>query len=500
MAIANFLEACGLSTPLTIECDDPGLPAAATVRHEQTLPFAVVGRDPSSDLHLNDPLISRRHAYLQVIAGGLFCVDLGSRSRIQWEGASEPATRGWLEQDSFIWLGGCRIRWRGNAGERAQGAERLDPLAPAPIDRPDTEPLPEASLELPIRIGASSSTWTVGSRLNLIGRADLCQLVLTDISISTYHASLLRTPQGVWVVDLLSREGVWVNGTRVRWAWLGDGDTLRIGRFTFVLRYGSLPKEISRADVPLDAGAILTASPIGTANPPNALPAQMKKPLALCSSQPAQSGAPIAPYSAIFGPLSAVSGGGADLNRITDFGAAPPASWNQHIQFLEMVHSEMILMVKMFMTMHREQVGSIRDELDRVQQLTRELETLQAKLAESSNVPRTAATTRLDRGRRETPSRSSVDAESEQGPSIPTPSSQTGSRPHRKFPPGEVNSVPGRDKVSEAVGSEHPAERASSPVDMVNLHAQISTRIAELQRERQGYWRTILSVMSRSED
>ena len=297
-----------------------------------------------------------------------------------------PPTKRWLEQEQFIWLGRYRIRWRGRLGESAQDGEMLDPLTSHVLDRAEADQLPEAELELPIRIGESLSTWTIGSRLSLIGRSAECQLVLTDNSISTYHASLVRTPLGIWVVDLLSREGVWVNGTRVRWAWLDDGDTMRIGRFTFILRYRSLPDQISRRDVPLDAGAILSAvsgrhgwefGRLAGAGSETARAADRVKASRLRTQ--------LEPYppsrnASCGGKRSAICGTPAQSLR-----AVPARCGINMYSSLEMLHSEMILMVRMFMTMHREHVGSIRDEFDRVQQLTRELETLQAKLGGSSN-------------------------------------------------------------------------------------------------------------------
>src|SRR5208282_1478813 len=116
-------------------------------------------------------------------------------------------------------------------------------------------PVLRAALELPIRVGDGPSLWPVEGELALVGRSERCQLVLTEDSISRFHAVLVPTPAGVWVVDLLAREGVHVNGQRVRWAWLADGDTLRLGRFTFILRYETPPDELTRQDVPLEAGA-----------------------------------------------------------------------------------------------------------------------------------------------------------------------------------------------------------------------------------------------------
>ena len=63
--------------------------------------------------------------------------------------------------------------------------------------------------------------------------------------------------------------------------------------------------------------------------------------------------------------------------------------WQQQMQMMESFHNDMIMMVQMFVAMHREHLASVRDELDRVEQLTRELSDLQAKLAEPTGSPET---------------------------------------------------------------------------------------------------------------
>ncbi len=495
-----FLDACGLSSALTLECDDPGLPAASSICHEHGLPFVIVGRDPRSDFHLNDPLISRRHAYLQVIAGRIFCIDLESRSRIRWEGADHPATKRWLEQDQFIWLGRYRLRWRGRLGKSAQDAEIVDPLSSHPFDQAAADHLPAAEIELPIRIGETLSSWKISPRLSLIGRSAECQLVLTDDSVSTYHASLVRTPLGIWVVDMLSRQGVWVNGTRVRWAWLDDGDTLRVGRFAFVLRYRSVCDQISRQDVPLDAGAIFSPYPAAAPAGSPGMSMELVKSLPRRSSQLSRSRTEFVPYSAVVAPRSVASLRGDEWNPVPTAAAGPIAIWNQHIQFLEMLHSEMILMVRMFMTMHQEHVGAVRAELDRVQQLTGELEVLRAKLGESSSAKQVDATAGSERDRRETEPYRSVKAAKEVRSLGSTSANQRERRERRKPPDPAANS--GIESVPSARRT-HSAPRGegqSSPVDTAEFHAQITRRIAELQGERQGYWRKILSVISASVD
>ena len=63
----------------------------------------------------------------------------------------------------------------------------------------------------------------------LVGRHRDNNIQLTDLGVSGFHARIFRSAEGYAIEDLKSRNGVWINGTRVFHATLQDGDTLRIG-------------------------------------------------------------------------------------------------------------------------------------------------------------------------------------------------------------------------------------------------------------------------------
>src|SRR5882757_650040 len=73
----QFLSACGSPEPLRVGVDERDQLLTDTWTFRQ--PFLVIGRRPDSDLRLDHWQVSRRHAYLQMIEGRYFCVDLGSR-------------------------------------------------------------------------------------------------------------------------------------------------------------------------------------------------------------------------------------------------------------------------------------------------------------------------------------------------------------------------------------------------------------------------------------
>ena len=53
---------------------------------------------------------------------------------------------------------------------------------------------------------------------------------LDDKSVSRRHALIVRQPDGLRVLDDRSLNGVFVNGERVEWSTLADGDEIVIGR------------------------------------------------------------------------------------------------------------------------------------------------------------------------------------------------------------------------------------------------------------------------------
>ncbi len=63
-----------------------------------------------------------------------------------------------------------------------------------------------------------------------IGRDESCDIVLDDSLVSRQHARLVVGPEGAVVVDLESRNGVRVNGERIRAPRaLAPGDRIRLG-------------------------------------------------------------------------------------------------------------------------------------------------------------------------------------------------------------------------------------------------------------------------------
>jgi pSer/pThr/pTyr-binding forkhead associated (FHA) protein len=91
--------------------------------------------------------------------------------------------------------------------------------------------LPPAFLEGPDR------RWEINAAVISIGRDPSCPVVLNDPGVSHVHAQITRHGQDLFLRDLGSRNGTWVNGAPITVPHLlRSGDSVRIGGATLVFR------------------------------------------------------------------------------------------------------------------------------------------------------------------------------------------------------------------------------------------------------------------------
>lgn len=476
-----FRGACGLDAPWILRCEESGPDHEVESRSRLALPFVVLGRDQDGGPRLTGPEVSRRHAYLHVVGERLRVVDLHSRTGVVWETQTgTPEGERFLEAGQVIRIGPYRLSWsRGDGGEMTSSTTDEEPPRAPTRSLALRAPRPEGAFVMPIRIGDEESLWRVEDDLTLIGRSEPCRMVLGDRSVSRIHAALASTPLGVWIVDLGSREGVVVSGARVNWAWLDDGDTVRLGQFTFVFRYLTQPTGITRDDVPFAAGAapeIVGRTSGGSSRSRSGRPSGRE--LATRSAGRSRSMVGVGPAAASR-PL-AIDEAAPITPTILDpaetGGGIPLEIWQRQMEMMESFHNDMIAMVQAFFALHREHYASVRDEMARVEELTSELDSLRRKL---SNGDSAAAGRAAD-----SPHPSTA---REASPSGRDPRSQTPEEPAQR--PRSATS-PGAPEASTRPRGEKTTAAASE------MHGLITNRIASLQRERQSYWRRILNQIN----
>ncbi|MEV1081831.1 FHA domain-containing protein [Streptomyces sp. NPDC050211] len=203
-----------------------------------------VGRDPLSDIVIDDARVSWHHAVLRADDG-------------HWTLEDEHSTNGTYADGRRIQAGdvgpGCEIRF-GNPSDGPR-ALLVGPAAPAP-ERP-------SAVSMPSHTGTFRRPTTVRplpTRTVRIGRADDNDLVIDDLVVSRRHAELRALPDGSYeIADLGSHNGTFLNGLPVTRAPMGPGDIVGIGHSAFCLVGDQLQEYVDTGEVSLDVQDLAVA-------------------------------------------------------------------------------------------------------------------------------------------------------------------------------------------------------------------------------------------------
>jgi len=109
-----------------------------------------------------------------------------------------------------------------------------EPVAPA---HPDWIDEARSALEAPGKYlayedGSRRVVVAVAREWTRIGRSLAADVRFDDATVSRRHALIVAQADGVRVLDDRSLNGVYVNGERVEWSPLSDGDRIAVGRHT----------------------------------------------------------------------------------------------------------------------------------------------------------------------------------------------------------------------------------------------------------------------------
>jgi len=264
-----------------------------------------IGRDPKSDIVVEDSRVSWRHGTLRVVGDSWLLEDVGSTNGT-FVGL-QRIDRVPIVADCVVRLGnpddGPVLRCMPEAPAPAPpgaGARRGSPAAPfqavapfeavAPLDAappfepaapprqapPPQAPPPQApprqasppqaprreavagpvprELKPSVDIRPTSRMRLPAKAALRIGRIPDNDLVLPDLDVSRHHAELRKSPTGNYeIVDLGSHNGTYVNGRRVSSAVIGEDDIVSIGRSTFRLAEGELRQFVDDGEVTFSA-------------------------------------------------------------------------------------------------------------------------------------------------------------------------------------------------------------------------------------------------------
>jgi len=102
--------------------------------------------------------------------------------------------------------------------------------------------------------GDSTLTVALQQEWTRVGRSLAADVRLDDPTVSRRHALIVRQDDGVRVLDDRSLNGIFVNGKRVEWSVLKDGDEIVVGRYRMhFLEHAGKPAPPPQAGAPLQA-------------------------------------------------------------------------------------------------------------------------------------------------------------------------------------------------------------------------------------------------------
>lgn len=116
---------------------------------------------------------------------------------------------------------------------------KVDPLQDSPSPDDDVVvnlgELSTNSATLVVRNGPQAGiALTIDTPVTRLGRAADCEISLDDITVSRWHAEVLRDGDEYRVRDAGSLNGTYVNSERIDEATLHQGDELQVGKFRMV--------------------------------------------------------------------------------------------------------------------------------------------------------------------------------------------------------------------------------------------------------------------------
>ena len=232
---------------------------------------AMIGRDPDSDIPIDEPVVSWHHARLERVAAGYQIVDLGSTNGLAIHDAQVSRTL--LADGDVLWI-----------AEDVSMTYRITPLAPeapsAETPAPGEATPPPPVIELPVGVaeavpGEAAPLYAtmigmetpsrglhkidMRQRRELtIGRSPENDLQLDYRTVSRHHARITRAGTGEEYVieDLGSSNGTLVNDEMIEPGKphpLHPGSTLRIGPIKLIFAPESMQLVDESRDLRLDA-------------------------------------------------------------------------------------------------------------------------------------------------------------------------------------------------------------------------------------------------------
>lgn len=203
----------------------PGMPQ----QHSEGEVNIRIGRAPDNDHVIDLPMVSWHHAHIFAEDGKYVLEDLSSRNGTALNRAENRVSRAVVTPGDEVFLGSYKV----SASKFLSGGR------------------------FSMGEGAGTPVAFRGNEV-VIGRDPVCDQPLSFPAISWHHAKLTRSADGLWVEDLGSRNGTFLNGVRIAGrTHAAAGDQIALGSFRFQLQQdGRLLRREYFGNVTIEASGI----------------------------------------------------------------------------------------------------------------------------------------------------------------------------------------------------------------------------------------------------
>lgn len=215
---------------LVIEDDEGKQTIVPLIRDEIT-----IGRKEGNTIRLTERNVSRRHARLTKLNGGIFVEDVASRYGTKLNG-SKIDSREKFDLPDEVLIGDYKLRIQDDTKpqEEDQSTQIKDMQALQDAAGPQPIPPNQQGRLVVISSNFAGQEFPLARTEMVVGRSDECDIIIDHMSISGKHAKIVRSANGIYkVLDLKSANGVKVNFTPYSIKELGSGEIIDLGHVRF---------------------------------------------------------------------------------------------------------------------------------------------------------------------------------------------------------------------------------------------------------------------------
>lgn len=446
----RFADSCGMTGLLRLNIRN--LETGEQAKHDLAEPFTLLGRDPACQIQLDDPAVSRRHAYLQVLRGSLHCFDLGSRTGLRFRDGLR--IEGILSGTDSLIIGPYQIRLSQAPAYRLHSADDSGP---------DFENRHTDDVHLAFRNAQGRSSGSgirqLRERVTLVGSSGRCHVKLSDDSVAPVHASIVRTPVGHWFVNLRPDLTSRLQGEVARCEPLSKDDTLQIGRFK--MRFGvGAESPVERPATKRQAQAAADGEEHLSTNGPSIRKSRRRR-----SRRREDHSASLSEQLV--------------LAALEQFG-------QMQQQLLGQTHQQSMMLARVIAGMQQEQNAAIYEQIARIQAVTDELVTLRRpRLELNPEIP--ANITAAGEVVESAPSVDDISDIEVQAEPVPIVSKSQASKEDRR--------EEGVRECDRQASHSSPTRNRKEGPDRAEAYHRVTRRIHELERERSKGWQKVMSLL-----